>query len=172
MQKHFFHALIIIALSANLLFAQSLDSLMTLGSSHYAKFEREEALKVFQEANKIYPKDWKVLSWLSRINTDIAEHMPNTNDDESDKQLAKFELAAAYAGHRHRACTKTRHLPYIRRAAANGKIALFKGVFSVGGVVNQVRDDAEKAIELGNDGNETQGVAHYILARTHDKNIG
>ena len=168
MQKHFFHTLIIIVFSANLLFAQSLDSLITLGNSYYTKFETEKAHKVFQDANKRYPKDWKVLSWLSRINTDIAEHMPSSNDQESEKQLATFEKAAAYADSAVQ-LAPDQALPYIRRAAANGKIALFKGVFSVGGVVNKVRDDAEKAIKLGNGGNETQGIAHFILARTHDK---
>ncbi|NMB80271.1 MAG: tetratricopeptide repeat protein, partial [Ignavibacteria bacterium] len=60
-------------------------------------------------------------------------------------------------------------ISYLRRAIANGKIALFKGVFSVAGVVNSVRADAEKAIQLNNGDNFVMGVSHYVLARTHAK---
>jgi len=60
-------------------------------------------------------------------------------------------------------------ITYLRRAIANGRVALFKGVFSVGGVVNSVKSDCEKAISLNNGGNYTQALAHYVFARTHAK---
>ncbi|MFM7774639.1 MAG: hypothetical protein ACKOAG_12440 [Candidatus Kapaibacterium sp.] len=56
---------------------------------------------------------------------------------------------------------------YVYRAAANGKIALSKGIFTVGGVVTSVRDDATKAIQLHNDTPQRLAAAYYILGRTH-----
>lgn len=56
---------------------------------------------------------------------------------------------------------------FVYRAAANGKVALFKGIFSVASVVNSVRDDATKAIQLNNDSPERLAAACYILGRAH-----
>jgi Prolyl oligopeptidase family len=56
---------------------------------------------------------------------------------------------------------------FVYRAAANGKIALFKGIFSVASVVNAVRDDATKAIQLNNETPERLAAACYILGRAH-----
>jgi len=56
-------------------------------------------------------------------------------------------------------------MAYTYRAVANGKIALFKGVFSVSGIVNSVREDCEKAISL----DPNNAIAYYVLGRTHAK---
>jgi tetratricopeptide (TPR) repeat protein len=58
---------------------------------------------------------------------------------------------------------------YVRRAIVNGRIALFEGVFSAIGTVNDVKDDCERAIQLNNGGNYVQALSHYVLARTHAK---
>ena len=42
-------------------------------------------------------------------------------------------------------------------------------MFSAVGTVNDVKEDCEKAIQLGNGGNYVQGLAHYVLGRTHLK---
>ena len=47
--------------------------------------------------------------------------------------------------------------------------ALFKGVFTVAGVVNQVRDDLYMALKLNNGGDDIQAITNYVLARTHGK---
>ena len=60
-------------------------------------------------------------------------------------------------------------ITYVRRAIANGRIALFEGIFSAIGSVNDVKDDCEKAIQLGNGGNYVQALAHYVLGRGHLK---
>ncbi len=46
---------------------------------------------------------------------------------------------------------------------------MFQGIFSAIGTVNDVKDDCERAIQLGNGGNYYQALAHYVLARTHAK---
>lgn len=58
---------------------------------------------------------------------------------------------------------------YVRRAVANARIAVTKGIFSVAKIVNQVKDDLEMAIKIGTGGNDIQAIAHYVLAKTHDE---
>lgn len=89
-------------------------------------------------------------------------------DQESDEQkrsamYAQAVDAANKALQKNGSCMGA----YVYRAAANGKIALSKGIFTVGGVVTSVRDDATKAIQLHNDTPQRLAAAYYILGRTH-----
>ena len=54
-------------------------------------------------------------------------------------------------------------MAFARRAVANGRIALFKGVWSALDFVKQAKADCEKAIELDSNNN----AAYYVLGRTH-----
>ena len=105
---------------------------------------------------------------ISRAYVNIAVHMPSTNGDEEDAQLAVYEKALGYADKAVK-LAKDQSVVYVRRAVVNGRIALFKGVFTVGGVVNQVKEDCEKAVRIGNGDAYTLALAHYILGRTHAK---
>ncbi len=148
--------------------AQTLDELIEEGDKYYAEFDNEKALEVFNKANDLYPENWKVLYRISRAYVDIGEHMPAETSEEEDAQLLTYEKALDFAD-RAVKLDSTQSVNYLRRAIANGRIALFKGVFSVAGVVDAVKEDCEKAIALGNGGNKIQGVSHYVYARTHDK---
>ncbi len=167
MIQTFFSVLVLLFLTCSIS-AQSIDNYIAEGDSLYKEWDNEGALQVFEEAIDKYPGNWELLWRLSRTYTDIAEHMPTSTDEQEEQQLAAYETAVKYATEAIEAAPDEA-VTYLRRAIANGRVALFKGVFSVGSVVDQVRDDAQKAIELGNGGNEIQGVAHYVLARTHDK---
>jgi tetratricopeptide (TPR) repeat protein len=94
--------------------------------------------------------------------------MPNSTDGQKEAQLEIYQKALAFADSAV-ALAPDESTPYLRRAIANGRIALFKGVFSVGGVVSQVKDDCYKAMALGKGGKEIQAITHYVLARTHGK---
>ncbi len=148
--------------------AQSLDALMDEGEKYYKEFNNEKALDAFKKAEKLEPNNYEVLWHLSRTYVDIADRMPASTSEQEAAQLAVFQKALDYAD-RSVKLKPDQAAGLLRRAIANGKIALFKGVFSVAGVVNSVRADLEKAIQLGNGGNFVQGVAHYVLARTHAK---
>ena len=80
----------------------------------------------------------------------VGEHMSTSTDEEEDAQFAKYELALEYAD-KAVSLAPDQSVTYLRRAIANGRIALFQGVFSVAGVVEEVRLDCEKAIELNQD---------------------
>ncbi len=148
--------------------AQSLDALLEEGEKYYKQFNNEKALEVFKKAEKIDANNPEVLWKLSRTYVDIADRMPTSTGEQEDAQLAVFQKALDYADKSIKQ-KPDQSAGLLRRAIANGKIALFKGVFSVAGVVNSVRADVEKAIQLGNGGNFIQGVAHYVLGRTHAK---
>ena len=156
---------LLILLFAVQLFAQSVDDLIKKSEELYDKFDNNGVLKVLEQADKQSPDNWEVLWRLSRTCVDIAEHM---SSDKEDEQLKLYEKGLEYAN-RSIKLAPDKSVTYLRRAIVNGRIALFKGVFSVGKVVESVKDDAEKSIKLGNGGNEIQATAHYVLARTHAK---
>jgi tetratricopeptide (TPR) repeat protein len=147
--------------------AQNVQDLLNKGDNYLdVKYDNQKALDTFFEADKISPKNWEVYWRISRAYVYIAEHMPENSSTAKDAQLAVFQKAYYYADQSVK-LAPTEAITYVRRAIANGKIALFKGIFSVGGVVNAVKADCDKAIALGNGGNYVQALAYYILARTN-----
>jgi FimV-like protein len=170
-QKYFFifAVTVISLLFYNNACCQSLDELLKKGDSYLeVDFNNQKALETFKIADKQFPNNWEVYCRLSRVHVYMAEKMPDKTSEQKDAQLAVYQKAYDYANNAVK-LAPDKSAPYLRRAVANGKIALFKGIFSVAGVVNAVKADCDKAISLGNGGNYLQGVAHYVLARTNDK---
>lgn len=149
-------------------YSQSVDKLMDEVDEYYKQFNNEKALEVLKKAEKSEPNNFEVIWRMSRTLVDIAEKMPTSTSQQEDAQIATYQKALEYAEKAVKT-NGTSSIGFLRRAIANGKIALFKGVFSVAGIVNSVRTDAEKAIQLNNGGNFIQAVAHYVLGRTHAK---
>ncbi|MCX8105994.1 MAG: tetratricopeptide repeat protein [Ignavibacterium album] len=149
-------------------FAQSLEELLKEGDSYVAKFENQKALEVYQKADKLSPNNWEVYWRLSRAYVDIGEHLPDKTDKEKDAQFEYYKKAVDYADKAVK-LAPNQSITYVRRAIASGRIALFEGVFSAVGTVKDVKNDCEKAIQLGNGGNYVQALAHYVLGRTHLK---
>jgi tetratricopeptide (TPR) repeat protein len=149
-------------------FPQSANQLIEEGDKYYQQFNNEKALESFKKAEKIDSDGFEILWRLSRTYVELAEKMPASSSDQEKAQLDVYQKGLDYA---EKAVKKDpdNSIGYLRRAIANGRIALFKGIFSVAGVVNSVRADAEKAIQLGTGGNFVQAVSHYVLGRTHAK---
>lgn len=143
--------------------AQNLQELIK-SADRYAEeqFNNQKALETLLQADKLSPNNWEVTWRLSRTYVDMADHL------SGNEQQSKYQTALDYAEKAVR-LAPDKSVTYIRRAIANGKMALFKGVFSVIGLVNKVKADAEKSIALGNGGNYIQAVSHYVLGRTHLK---
>lgn len=163
----FFFTFLLMFISSSV-FAQNKDALVQQGDQLSESFDNKGSLDKYLQADKLSPKDWDIYWRISRSYVNIASHMPEKTDQDKDKQLAMFQLALKYADDAVK-LAPNQSVTYVRRAVANGKIALFKGVFSVGSVVNSVKKDCETAIKLANGGNYVQGVAHYVLARTNAK---
>lgn len=149
-------------------YAQSLEELLKEGDNYVAKFENQKALEVYQKADKLSPNNWEVYWRLSRAYVDIGEHLPDKTDKEKDAQFEYYKKAFDYADKAVK-LAPNQSITYVRRAIASGRIALFEGVFSAVGTVKDVKNDCEKAIQLGNGGNYVQALAHYVLGRTHLK---
>jgi len=88
--------------------------------------------------------------------------------NKKKEQEKIYNLALEYA-ERSVKIAPDKTITLLRRAIANGRIALYKGVFSVSGVVNSVKEDLEKAISLNNSGPIALAPSYYVLSRTHSK---
>jgi tetratricopeptide (TPR) repeat protein len=164
-QSLFLIVFLLLILPLGKIIPQSIDQLIEDGDKYYKQFDNEKALDVFKKAEKNDGNNFEVLWRISRTYVELAEKMPSSTSDQEKAQVEVYQKGLDYS---ERAVKKdpNNSIGYLRRAIANGRIALFKGIFSVGGVVNQVKEDCEKAIQLNNGGNFTQGVAHYVLGRT------
>lgn len=110
------------------------------------------------------PRDFEVLWRASRVRLLQGDAQP----EKSKAQDKLYREALALA---ERAIKANGSAPdgYLRRAAANGKVALFSGVLDAADYVIQARDDAEKVIAMRGVPAATLASAHYILGRTHLK---
>jgi tetratricopeptide (TPR) repeat protein len=127
-------------------------------------FDNQKALDKLLQAEKIEANNFGVLWRISRGYVDIGEHLASKTDAEKDKQLEYYQKALDYAEKAVKAKPDSA-IGYIRRAIANGRVALFKGVWSAIDFVKQVKADCEKAIAL----EPNNATAYYILGRTHAK---
>lgn len=170
MKPFVYHFLIsaVVLFVSSVSYSQSLEELLKEGDNLVAQFENQKALEVYQKADKLFPNNWEVYWRLSRAYVDIGEHLPDKTDKEKDEQLVYYKKAFDYADKAVK-LAPNQSINYVRRAIANGRIALFEGVFSAIGTVKDVKNDCEKAIQLGNGGNYVQALAHYVLGRTHLK---
>ncbi len=127
-------------------------------------FENQKALDVLLQAEKMEHNNFGVLWRMSRSYVDIGEHLPNKTDADKEKQLEYYQKAFDYADKAVKAKPDSA-IGYVRRAIANGRVALFKGVWSAINFVKQVKADCEKALSL----DPNNAAAYYIFGRTHAK---
>lgn len=149
-------------------FAQSSSEIVGEADKLVAEFKNQQALDLLLEAEKNFPDDYEILWRISRSYIDIAEHLPDKTKAQKDEQEKLYKKSLEYADKAVK-LAPDQAVTYVRRAIANGRIALFEGVFSAIGTVKDVKADCEKAIQLGNGGNYIQALAHYVLGRTHMK---
>ena len=149
-------------------FAQTVEELIQQGDKYNTEFNHQKSLEAYQQADKLQPRNWEILWRISRAMVDIANKMPENTDEQKDAKFNKYKKSFVYADSAVK-LAPDQSVTYLRRAIVNGRIALFEGVFSAIGTVNDVKEDCEKAIQLGNGGNYVQALAHYVLGRTHLK---
>jgi len=149
-------------------FAQSVDELLKQGDQFVEEFQNQKALDEYLKADKLFPNNWEVYWRISRAYVDLGEKMPDKTDAQKDEQEKVYKKAFDYADKSVK-LGSNQSITYVRRAIANGRIALFEGIFSAIGTVNDVKEDCEKAIQIGNGGNYVQALAHYVLGRGHLK---
>ncbi len=141
------------------------EQLIAQGNIYAEKtFDDQQALQCYQAALAIEPNNYDVLWRISRAYIDIGEHLPSTTDQEKALQLQTYDKALEFAN-KAIAVNANGAMGYTRRAIANGRIALFKGVWESLDLVKQTKADCEKAITL----DPNDATAYYVLGRTHMK---
>lgn len=110
------------------------------------------------------PRDYEVLWRASRVRLLQGDMQP-----EKSKAQDKFYREALALAERAIKANGTAPDGYLRRAAANGKVALFSGVLDAADYVIQTRDDVDKVLAMRGVPPLTQASAHYILGRAHLK---
>jgi FimV-like protein len=138
--------------------SSNVSQLITQGNDFAEKlFDNQKALEKYSEALAQSPNDYEILWRLSRTYVDIGEHLPNKIDMEKQKQLEWYEKSLEFA--------RKGAMGYTREAIANGRIALFRGIWESLDLVKQTKADCEKAIGL----DATEPAAYYVLGRTNAK---
>jgi len=150
------------------LFAQTFEELIQEGDKYNTEFQHQKSLEAYKKADKISPANWEILWRISRAIVDIGNKMPEGNEAQEEAKYNKYKESLTFADSAVK-LAPDQSVTYLRRAIVNGRIALFEGVFSAIGTVNDVKDDCERAIQLNNGGNYIQALSHYVLGRTHAK---
>ena len=166
--KTFTFLFILLTLLAGKSNCQSVTELIEEGDKYNTEFNHQKSLETYQKVDKLSPANWEILWRMSRALVDIANKMPQESNAQEEAKLKKYKESFIYADSSVK-LAPDQSVTYVRRAIVNGRIALFEGVFSAIGTVNDVKDDCEKAIQLNNGGNYIQALAHYVLARAHAK---
>ena len=133
------------------------DSLLTAG-------QVAPAATLIDQALAATPRDFEVLWRASRVR--LLQGDAQAEQSKAQDKLYREALALA-----ERAIKANGAAPdgYLRRAAANGKVALFSGVLDAADFVIQAREDTEKVIAMRGVPPLTLASAHYILGRAHLK---
>ncbi|MBI3578092.1 MAG: hypothetical protein HY089_01610 [Ignavibacteriales bacterium] len=151
--------------SASVRDTTQVDTLLAQGNDFAEKtFENQKALETYTAALALESNNCEILWRISRAYVDIGEHLPATTEQEKTHQLETYMKSLEFANKAIAANPKS-SISYTRRAIANGRIALFKGVWESLDLVKQAKADLEKALEL--DANNPG--AYYVLGRTHAK---
>ena len=141
------------------------DQLIAQGNVFAEKtFENQKALQSYQAAIALEPNNYEALWRISRAYVDIGEHLPAATEQEKAQQLQTYDKALEFAN-KAIAANANGAMGYTRRAIANGRIALFKGVWESLDLVKKTKADCEKAIAL----DTKEPAAYYVLGRTHMK---
>ena len=168
MKTLFFLITLLFAVLSSNIFSQTVNELIQQGDKLSAEFKHQQALETLQKADAMDPANWEILWRISKAIVDMANNMPEETDEQKEAKYEKYKESFVYADSAVK-LADDQSVTYVRRAIVNGRIALFEGVFSAIGTVNDVRDDSERAIQLNNGGNYVQALAHYVLARAHAK---
>jgi tetratricopeptide (TPR) repeat protein len=142
--------------------AQTAEELYTKADEHYAAIQFPQAKTAIDEALKKYGDNYDVLWRAARVYSGIAETLP-----EKDQKATVLKVKD-FAERTIKANPNGMH-GYLWRGIANGKLALFEGVFGAAGLVKAINEDVKKAISLGNGSAAQIATAHYVLGRLHLK---
>jgi tetratricopeptide (TPR) repeat protein len=130
------------------------------------RFDNAGALDVYHDALRVDPESWEAYWRASRALTDIAEHLPAETDSLREAKLAVYETAREYADRAVR-IAPDKAIPYVKRGVAMLRIVEMKGAMAdVKGAI-AARKDFERALDIGDGGNDAQAEARHGLGAAH-----
>jgi len=127
-------------------------------------FENEKALEKYREALTLDSLNYEVLWKLSRSYLTLGEHLPTLTDEQKEARLQSYEDAVRYADEAI-LVNPSGSMGYAQRAAAKSRTALFKNIWKSSGLMNDVREDCEKALAL----DPRNAFAYDVLGQAHMK---
>jgi tetratricopeptide (TPR) repeat protein len=127
-------------------------------------FENDKALEKYQEALARDSLNYEALWKLSHLYVMIGEHFPATTDEQKEAQLQSYEEAVRYA-EKAISVNGDGSMGYAQRAGAKSRVALFKNIWKSSGLMNDVKEDCEKAIDL----DPQNAIAYDVLGQAHMK---
>lgn len=142
--------------------SQTAEEVIAKSDELYAAIQLVPAKQAIDEAVKKYGDNYDILWRASRVYSGYAETLPEKDQEKVVLQAKEFAERTIKAN------PQGMH-GYLWRGIANGKLALFKGVFSAAGLVKSINDDVKKAIALNNGSTAQLATAHYVLGRIHLK---
>lgn len=128
-----------------------------------AQNKLSEAMKSIESGLSKDAKSVELLARKSRVTALKADSV--SSEEEKIKLYEEAEKIASQAVEANSSSAEG----YLRRAAAKGKLGLYKGILESRSLVLDVRKDAKKAIELAPAGSYNKALASYILGRVHLK---
>ncbi len=151
-------------LAAPLLAAQQPAADLARIDSLIAAQEVPAAVTLAEGLARRMPNDGTALARLARVRLLQGDAAP-----EKSAQQDRFYRDALAIAERAVIAAPTLPEPYLRRASAAGKVALFAGILDAADFVKLVRADTERIIAMRNVPPMILSTAHYILGRTHLK---
>lgn len=127
-------------------------------------FDTRGALALYSEALSMAGKNSEILWRISRSYIDIADELPAGTDVEISRQLEMYEQALEFA-EKSVAVGPQNSMAFTLRGIARARVTRFKGFWESVGLLDEVREDLERALEI----DSTNHRAHYALARVHEK---
>ena len=73
------------------LFSQTVEDLIQEGDKYNTEFNHKKSLESYQKADKLSPANWDILWRISRALVDIANKMPEGNDQQKDAKFNKYK---------------------------------------------------------------------------------
>ena len=142
--------------------SQTLSELLQKADEYSNSIQFAKARETIELAYRQEPSNYEVLWRMARIYIEYSETVP-------EKDQEKLCLQAREYADRAVQLNPSGMQGYLRRSAALGKLALFKGVFGASSLVKSSFEDAKKALSLNNDGQLPLASTHYVLGRIHLK---
>ncbi len=164
MAKNLFFKLVLsctLVLFSHQLFAQS-EAAKTIDNL-IAQNKLSDALKKIESGLAGSPKSVELLARKSRVTALKADGV--NSEDEKVKLYEQAEKIATLAVEANPKDAEG----YLRRAAAKGKLGLYKGILESRSLVLELRKDVKKALELAPAGSYEKALGSYILGRVHLK---